>query len=175
MQKSEAPLHSEFMKRTVDEIRSALEQDGTFGPQNLNREDIGLLYSLGYRLYQSNDLEQAEVIFKRLILADSLDRKHWWGFGAVQQAQKKYEPALTSWSMCCLLDDEDPLAHFHAAECLLALGHKDEACKALDAAKDRIEDLDSDLGKKISALEDAWQCSGQEEDLKEEEVSHGSA
>lgn len=149
-------IHNEFMKRAVLEIQDSFKEEGRFGPLHLNLEDLGLLYSLGFSLYQSNDLDRAEVIFRRLVVADSLERKHWWAFGAVLQARRKYEQALTAWSMCCLLDDEDPECHFHAAECFLSLDHKEEALKALETAKNRCEENHPELQKKITLLEELW-------------------
>lgn len=144
-------IHTDFMKKALSEIEKS-----EFGPMELNREDIALLYSLGYSLYQANDLDQSEVIFRRLVVADPLERKHWWAFGAVLQAKKSYEKALTAWSMCCLLDDEDPESHFHAAECFLSLRHKEEALKALMAARERCRDHHEALEQKITLLEGIW-------------------
>jgi type III secretion system low calcium response chaperone LcrH/SycD len=149
-------IHNEFIKKAVSEIQEQFKEEREFGPLHLNLEDLGLLYSLGFSLYQSNDFERAETIFRRLVVADSLEKKHWWAFGAVLQAGRKYEQALTAWSMCCLFDDNDPQSHFHAAECFLSLEHKEEAFKALEAAKNRCQETHSELEKKITLLEQIW-------------------
>jgi hypothetical protein len=51
-------IHNEFIKKALEKV-----EESDFGPSELNKEDIGLLYSIGYSLYQVGDLGQAEIIF----------------------------------------------------------------------------------------------------------------
>lgn len=144
-------IHTEFVKKALHELEKS-----DFGPPDLTKEDIALLYSLGFSLYQTGDLHQAEIIFRRLVVAESLEKKYWWAFGAVLQAKQDYQNALTAWSMCCLLDEENPHCHFHAAECFLSLKHIPEALKALSASKERCSESEAPLKQKILVLEQLW-------------------
>ena len=60
--------------------------------------------------------------------------------------------------MSALIDDEDPTAHFHAAECLLSLDQSAEAMKALAEAKARLKPgaTHEPLKMQIDSLEKRW-------------------
>ena len=56
--------------------------------------------------------------------------------------------------MWCLIDEENPTPHFHAAESLFSLGEREEGLKALQAAENR--DKSGALSDKIEGLRLAW-------------------
>jgi tetratricopeptide (TPR) repeat protein len=55
------------------------------------------------------------------------------GLAACRQLTRDYEGAVLCYSQAAILDVEDPLAPFHAAECYLAMKRFDEARSALFA------------------------------------------
>lgn len=123
-------------------------------PGNMTQEDIDLFYELAFNLYQAGDYKQAEELFRRTILAKPLEKRHWQGLASCLQMQNRYEEALVPWSMCCLVDPENPLPHFHAAECLLSLEDIEEAFKALKACENR--DTEKVFQGKITTLRQRW-------------------
>lgn len=150
-------LDQETLKKALRKIGKNIENQGMMSPGDFTHEDISLLYSLGFTLYERGDYTDAKTVFQRLVLARPHEKKFWMALGASLQMLRQYEEALTSWAMTSLLHDEDPLPHFHAAECLLALEKVEEAHKALHDAKKRLNaGKDSALTKKIQALEHAW-------------------
>jgi type III secretion system low calcium response chaperone LcrH/SycD len=143
------------LKKALRKIGQNIETHSMMSPHDFTNEDISLLYSLGINLYEQEDYTQATIIFQRLVLAKSHEKKFWMALGASLQMKKHYEDALTSWAIASLIQDEDPLPHFHAAECLLCIENEEQAKKALQEAKKRSES-DLLLEKKIQALELAW-------------------
>ena len=51
------------------------------------------------------------------------------------QKLKEFDNALMAYAMTTLIDDIDPMPHFHAAQCYFELGNKDEALKAINLAE----------------------------------------
>lgn len=154
-------IKDEFLKKALRKISTTMENQGMLPPSDFTSEDISLLYSLGFSLYEREDYEEAKTVFQRLVLGRPHERKFWMALGASQQMLQLYEDALTAWAMASFLEDADPFPHFHAAECLLALGKLDDVPKALNDAKKRLrETADESLVKKIQALYNAWELKG---------------
>lgn len=94
------------------------------------------IYSLGFNFYQTGRYEDAEKVFKLLTLLDYSEVKYWLGFGAVQQAQRKFDQAVKSYAMGMMIDMHEPRLAYHAAECYIALGDKANAESALAAVEE---------------------------------------
>jgi len=147
-------LHSPSLQEVLEDIEKSLPENGGILMQDFTEEDVHLLYELGFNLYQVGDYKKGEEIFKRLVIACPLEKNHWRGLGSCLQMQQKYEEALVSWSMCTIVDPQNPLPHFHAAECLFSLDQLDDALQALKAAENR--DNEKTFVGKISALKQTW-------------------
>jgi len=154
MSLSKEILHSEELSTVLSRLQKGIEANGGLLPDQFSEEDLTFLYELGYNLYQAEDFVQAADIFQRLTVARPFEAKHWQGFASSLFMQKRYEEALVPWSMWCLIDNTNPIPHFHAAESLFSLGQKEEGLKALQAAENR--DRSGSLKGKIDALRTAW-------------------
>jgi type III secretion system low calcium response chaperone LcrH/SycD len=95
------------------------------------------LYADAVQEYEVGHYEKAHDLFSSLSTEMPAQPEIWQGLAACSQVQKYYPEALLSWGMAALLDEHDPLPHFHAAECLLAQGDKIEAQKAIRLAMAR--------------------------------------
>ncbi|MBN1914895.1 MAG: SycD/LcrH family type III secretion system chaperone [Parachlamydiales bacterium] len=104
----------------------------------LTQEENISLYAQGYAFYQQGQYEKGAEIFKILTLHDPMEEKFFKGLASCYQMQGFFEKATESWAICALLDKNDPYPHFHAAECLISLGEKNDAIKALLEAKKRL-------------------------------------
>lgn len=150
-------LDQEALKKALRKIGKNIESQGMLAPQDFTHEDVSLLYSLGVSLYDHSNYSDAKIVFQRLVLAKPHEQKFWIALGASLQMMRSYEEALTSWAMASLIQDQDPVPHFHAAECLFSVDKYEEAQKALNEAKQRLKPQEDDsLAKKIQALEKAW-------------------
>jgi type III secretion system low calcium response chaperone LcrH/SycD len=101
-------------------------------------DEIAQSYSFGYSLYENGEYERASKIFEILIShGGAMEKKFWFSYASSLQMLKEYTKALKAWAMTALLDDKNPLPHFHAAECYISLNDFAEAKKALEEAKKR--------------------------------------
>ncbi len=121
---------------------------------DLSDEDMESCYALAYLMYKNGKYEDARAQFAFLVFYDHLERKYWLGLAAALQMLEQYENAVTAYSIATLLDVEDPLVPFHAAECHIGLGDTQKAKNALEASIMASGDNEAfaDLKNKASAL-----------------------
>lgn len=112
--------------------------------------EMEAVYSLGFNFYQTGNIENAEKVFKFLVLFDHFEPKYWIGLGAILQIKKAFEGAITAYSYASFLNIHDPKPQYHAAECYLALGDRENALSAL-AALERFAPADTDRGREYLA------------------------
>lgn len=132
-----------------------LVQEGKPIPfESFTSEDYKTLYTIGYGLYEAGDAKQAKHVFHQLVLAKPLQSEYWFGMGCCLQMLKQYEQALSAWAMCSLLDGHNPIPHFHAGECYMAMQEAQEARKAfrLFVHMAKNEPQYADLVKKTQVL-----------------------
>jgi len=122
-----------------------------------SKEEQESLYTSAYALYEKGKFSDAAALFTQLILCDPFVERSWRGLAAAQQMDKKHKEALHAWALVALLKSDDPRPHLHAAECLLAIGEKIEAQKALNEVEKRLSDdaLSQTLRGKIELLKRA--------------------
>ncbi len=120
--------------------------------KNFSNEDLRVIYSLAYTLYQGNDFVQARSIFQQLASLKPFEQKYWLGLASCWQVEKRYHEALKGWAMAALLNERDPTPHFHATECYLALDDQKEGSKAFAACQKRITEKHQELKRKLENL-----------------------
>lgn len=120
-------------------------------------EEQEILYAAGFGHYEAGSYGQAIELFTQLALTEPLEEKYWRGFASAHQMALQYPEALKAWSLVALMADNDPLPHFHAAECLLSMDDKAEGLKALNAAEALLKENDVDLRSKINLLQNICQ------------------
>ena len=108
-----------------------------------------MLYQEAYDAYYQEDYKRAVECFSKLVVLEPFFARSWRGFAASLQQEKRYEEALKGWAMLTLIDSSAE-SHLYAAECLIALGQKQEALKALTVAEK--ETLMPEWEKKICYL-----------------------
>ena len=101
--------------------------------KGITKEEMEAVYSVGFNMYRTGRYDDAEKIFRFLVLFDHLEPKYWMGVGAIQQVRKDYRGAVASYGYASFLDLSNPKPQLHAAECFLALGDKPSAASALVA------------------------------------------
>ena len=115
------------------------------------------LYAQGYSGYTAGNFTQASQLFASLVQASPFDERYWRGLASSEQMATNYKEALHAWAMVALLVTDDPMPHFHAAECLTSLSESDEALKALIMAENLLksetrEEISQQLQQKIQLL-----------------------
>lgn len=132
---------------------------------DLSEASIDKLYEQAYDFYTSNQGQQAVRYFGMLITINPFQQKFWMGLGASQQLEKQPQKALQAYALAALLDDRDPSPHYHAAQCYLAMGNKQDAVKALELAeahasvhsslnafRERIQNLKAALQQRVKGV-----------------------
>jgi type III secretion system low calcium response chaperone LcrH/SycD len=118
----------------------------------ISLEEQEQLYAMSYHFYQKGDYATAAQFFTKLVSMNPFMGKYWRGLASSEQMRKEYLAAVHAWCLVALLEERDPLAHFHAAECLFSLNDTHEGLKALQAAESLLGAQDESLRDKILVL-----------------------
>ena len=136
--------------------------------RGITNDELESVYSLGFGYYRTGKFDEAEKLFQFLVLFDHLSSKYWLALGAVQQAKKMFDKAVSSYGYSSFLDLENPKPQFHAAECLLAMGDKGNAASAIMALEHYCP-KNTDLGREYRAKAAELRKTIGEEEFKVEE------
>jgi type III secretion system low calcium response chaperone LcrH/SycD len=90
------------------------------------------LYALGHNFYSQTRYQEAMKIFGYLVMHNHLESRYISAFASSLQMLKRYEEAITYYSLASVMDMSDPVPTFYTCECLLALGHIREASQGLE-------------------------------------------
>ena len=97
-------------------------------------EMLESIYAQGYTNYNAGKSEEAERIFKFLVFLDSGQFKYHLGVAAALHQMKKYEDAAQAYITATLIDETNPMPHYHASDCYLELNDPESAQQSLGYA-----------------------------------------
>jgi len=117
----------------------------------ISSREMEELYATAFAYYTKNEVKDAALVFRWLVVLNPFIVKYWKGYSASYQLLGQYERALHGYAIAALLEDSNPLFHFHAYECYLRLGDPEEAKKALLLAIERTTE-ESLIRKKFEEL-----------------------
>ena len=95
--------------------------------RGLTRDDLEVVYTVGFQLMTAGDLSRAEDTFITLAMIDQLEAKNHYCLGVSRQLQEKWLPAFDDFIRFLALDATNPEGYLRAGECKAALGERDEA------------------------------------------------
>ena len=127
------------LKQAFDRALAQIRKDGIVTLSELkgmSENDVEAIYAVGYNLASVGKYEDAVKVFRGLVMLDHLEKKHWYGLGAVYQQLRDFEKASQAYRVCMFLDFFDPKPEFHCAECCLALGDEASALGLLDVIEE---------------------------------------
>jgi type III secretion system low calcium response chaperone LcrH/SycD len=139
-------VRQEAFQREIREILGISEETVAVLPPEMESS----FYAVAFENYELGNYRMAAQLFTQLVLTNPFSEHYWQGLAGAKQMAREYEAALHAWGLLALLREGDPLIHFHAAECLLALHDKEEGAKALQAALELCKD--GELLEQINAL-----------------------
>ena len=119
--------------------KAAGKLQATTTDKKWNLEEQKTLHLSAVTFYQQKNYALSEPLFTQLCLSNPFQEAFWRGLASSLQMLSKWKEALHAWCIVALLQDQDPLPHFHAAECFYLLNEKEETRKALLQAEKRIE------------------------------------
>lgn len=124
--------------------------------RSFSEEEIETLYASAYHMYNQGNYNKSSELFLQLTASNPYEESYWRGLASAYQMQSLWEESLHAWALCALLKEQDPLPHYHAAECLYSQKETEEALKALAQAKLRASG-DEALLSKIQLLQELAQ------------------
>ena len=88
----------EINKEKIEEAAKKIAGDMTTVRElkGITDAEMEAVYSLGFNFYRTGNIENAEKVFKFLVLFDHFNPKYWIGMGAVLQVNKQYQGAITA-------------------------------------------------------------------------------
>lgn len=149
--------HNESCDECNDDL-DLFEESLLDGHPQLSPDVAEALYEMAFDYYSSGKYQEAIDVFYLLILTDAENAKYWIGIAAAHQMLQEYEDAISGYAFAAMLDEENPMPHLHAAECLFAIQNIDEALSAL-AAVDQVagnKKMYRDTVARAAALREAW-------------------
>ncbi len=127
---------------TEEKILEALKEIGDGATlramRGLSDAEMEAIYAMGVNFYKAGNYEDAEKVFKFLVMFDHLNSRYWTAMGSLRQVQRKFAEALEAYKFASFLDLQNPKPMYYAAECYLALGQKPEAIMALDGLAEHV-------------------------------------
>ena len=90
----------EINKEMIEEAAKKIAGDMTTVRElkGITDAEMEAVYSLGFNFYRTGNIENAEKVFKFLVLFDHFNPKYWIGMGAVLQVKKQYQGAITAYA-----------------------------------------------------------------------------
>lgn len=106
----------------------------------LSDEVMEGIYGYAYNLYNRGLYSEAANIFRLLMMLDYSENKYMMGLGACLHMLKEYENAIGVYTMVSLMGDQNPLPHYHCADCYLKLDDATDASFELKMAVEKAGD-----------------------------------
>jgi len=103
----------------------------------LNDSMVEGIYGQAYRLYNTGRYKDASQIFRMLIMINAAEPKYTMGLAACLHMMKDYPQAVKLYTVCGLLDPNNPIPYYHASDCYLQMNDQTSALISLEMAVKR--------------------------------------
>lgn len=91
-------------------------------------------YEIAYGLFQKQAYKEAADAFFFLTNLNPTISTFWLGLGMSEHLNHNFDAAIMAYNMTILSDPNNPIPHFHVANCYLALQDKASALASYDLA-----------------------------------------
>lgn len=137
-----AGKEEEKFGKAFDELANKMLKEGmtpkeTMGVSNSYLENI---YAQAYRLYNTGKYIEATHLFRILIMLNPMEPKYILGLAACFHMLKEYKNAIESYTMCSVMDPQNPIPHYHSSDCYIQMKDYLSAMLCLELAIDRTKD-----------------------------------
>ena len=144
IKRSTAELATNLGKEKAQEIKVASDRvvkEGVMPKDMMGLSDAMVegIYGQAYRLYNTGKYKDASQLFRLLIMLNSTEGKYAIGLGACFHMLKEYKNAISTYSICGVIDPENPIPHYHASDCYIHMNDPVSAMIALEMAIKRAE------------------------------------
>ncbi len=103
-------------------------------PKNLvgvNSQVAEGMYAQAYRYYNTGKYDEACHLFRLLVMLDSTEPKYMMGLAACFHMMKNFRAAVETYTLCSVIDPQNPVPHYHASDCFIQMNDKASALVAL--------------------------------------------
>lgn len=128
---------SQDMQKIMENIMQGVLPKSALGYSDARMDAI---YAQAYRLYNSGKYDEACSLFRLLVVLDSTDSKYSLGLAACLHMMKAYPEAVQVYTICGMIDSNNPIPHFHASDCFIHMNDQASALLSLRLAVDRAGD-----------------------------------
>jgi type III secretion system low calcium response chaperone LcrH/SycD len=172
----------EHIRQAADGVGAALQDKGMAKMETLTeqlmqkggapKDLLGIsdemvegVYGQAYRLYNTGKYRDACQIFRMLVMINATEPRYIMGQAACLHMLKEFKSAAESYTICGMMDPDNPVPHFHASDCYIQMQNPVSALVALQMAvkragerpqyktlKDRAEMTMASLRKEINRL-----------------------
>lgn len=104
---------------------------------NLSPSYLENIYAQAYRLYNTGKYAEAVHLFRILIMFNALEPKYMLGLAACFHMLKEYALATQTYTMCSVLDPQNPHPHYHSSDCFVQMKDYLSAMLCLEMAIER--------------------------------------
>ncbi len=114
--------------------------EGGFVPKNmlgLSDDMVEGIYGQAYRLYNTGKFKEAVHLFRTLMLLDTAETKYTLGLAASLHMLKEFKAATEIYTMCGILDVDNPIPHYHSSDCFIQMNDPVSASVCLEMAVKR--------------------------------------
>lgn len=101
----------------------------------ISRDELEVIYTVGFNLLNNGDLEKAKDVFTQLVMLDGIEAKYQYCLGYVFQQQGDYATAAKMYVNFLALDATNAEGYMRLGECLLASGERPEALECFEIAE----------------------------------------
>jgi type III secretion system low calcium response chaperone LcrH/SycD len=127
----------------LDELREKI--NGMPGAARFSDAQIEVIYSIAHSLFMQGKIENACGIFQVLLIYRPLDARILVAFGICCKRLGRFDGAIPAFTGALVADPSNLSSAVHLAECLAALGRKEETMTILEPLL------------KISQLDDSYE------------------
>ncbi|MEX3956755.1 SycD/LcrH family type III secretion system chaperone [Trinickia sp. EG282A] len=101
---------------------------------DISKKDLGTMYAYATQLFEAGEFEAARNVYLILVRVDHWRFDYWFALGLCCQRLAAHDEAVFSFARAGMIHIDDPRASFFAGISYRALGNKEYARKAFDAA-----------------------------------------
>lgn len=122
--------------KQYEKTASNIVKQGVLPKDALGLDDQMLegIYGQAYRLYNTGKYREAGQLFRLLIMINSMEPKYSMGLAACFHMLKEYRNAADAYTLCSIIEPENPLPQYHASDCYIQMNDKISAIIALEMA-----------------------------------------
>lgn len=127
---------SSDLKKAVKNVMTNVFDRGMLPKDAMGMSDslVEGIYGHAYRLYNAGQYQEAQNLFRLLVMLNATEAKYILGSAACYHMTKDYANAAATYAIVSMADPNTPIPHYHAADCYLKMDLLGAAMNELESA-----------------------------------------